>query len=227
MPISAFHIRWGDKSSEFPSANLAAQALKEIIQEASISILQMLRNSSSVLYRHEDYKLYLFSEPSMKGPSSKDITGNVSEFNEILRYFPKSKVEIRVNHSQHLEDVDIMSQADIFMIGRGHSFAAFILRHVLPSNALVLVRRLARPHGEYLPRPIMYWDELHTDFNIEYFNTRVCPFSRVPSIYQKCKNIGLDSGELHKLSIISKTCIILSLGHDGIDWRNHNFDRIA
>ena len=144
-------------------------------------IQSMFTNNSSVLVGFENYKIYVMSE-LCHHTNSHDPHRNGSEFQELLDAFPKDKIFLRVNQSEHVRDMEIMASADIFIQAQHSTFPEFIRQHLLkPTGVKVLHHYCTVSH--FNKKCGIVWAD---------FNRNICRGNRLEQLVEKCKSIPIE-----------------------------------
>lgn len=178
--VIVFQRRWGDYKDHFD---------KEMSWHRPIKyIKKILNDRESVFYGLENYKIYLVSEVH-KTRENVEI-GSTADFKEIMHAFPSSKIELRVNHSQHLEDLDLVSIADVFVFDTHSSFTMFLANYIIPSRCVLI--DLTKQDRQLLLNSRRQRAFRSTNFTngMNAFNRALCPFYRSDHIQEKCKQLN-------------------------------------
>jgi hypothetical protein len=180
--VIVLYLRWGDKHTQFMS--MADTGIGD-----ALHILQrLLRDRHSRLYGFTDYTVYFLSEAAHTLEDTHPV--NTQEFQFILDAFPPSKVQLRLNHSQYLDDFELATSADVFITPSESTFG-YLLASLLEPHSVVI-----RPDNEL-------WTTLLSRDNQSFlpFNAALCPSNRVPSLRRRCRN--LDNELSHVKSTMS------------------------
>jgi len=114
-------------------------------------------------------------------------------FHEILDAFPPGIVELRVNHSEHIIDMDMIANADVLVIGKCgfHRFLQLLPR---PSTAIINDKHYS---GSLLLEKSVNQETDIKDIKVvemllNMFNKDLCKtHHRITEIWKRCAKAGL------------------------------------
>ena len=179
--IVVIYLRWGDRSWQYENI------LSTGIQNCLNVVKKIFHSKHSVLNNFHEYLVFFVTEPAHQQGSHS--SNNTEEFDFVKNFFPPGKVEIRVDHERFLEDLDILTSANIYTVPHGSTFIAFQLSLMSWSSTVAIT-----PWSLVLnwDRLVHYSNQLEDEQDIlawKEFNKLHCCANKLKKINHLCEEV--------------------------------------